>query len=63
MNINKKTTSELIHDVHNFNLDIEAREIFLHSHVSDEGEEPGVDWRMATKLNKNIRGLKQSGLY
>ena len=57
MNSSKKTTSELIHDVHNFSLDAESREIFLNSHVSDEAEEPGVDWRMATKLNKNIRLL------
>ena len=53
----RKTTSELIHDVHNFGLNIESRELFLNSHVSDEAEEPGVDWRMATKLNKNIRIL------
>jgi len=53
----KKTTSELIHDVHNFGLSVEAREIFLHSHVADCEEESGVDWRMATKFNKNIRLL------
>ncbi len=57
MTINKKTTSELIHDVHNFGLNADSREIFLNSHVSDESEETGVDWRMATKFNKNIRLL------
>jgi len=57
MTATSKTTSELIHDVHNFGLNIESRELFLNSHVSDEAEEPGVDWRMATKLNKNIRIL------
>jgi ATP-dependent protease ClpP protease subunit len=53
----KKTTSELIHDVHNFSLNVESREIFLNSHVADCEEESGVDWRMATKFNKNIRLL------
>ena len=57
MTSSRKTTSELIHDVHNFSLNVESREIFLNSHVSDEGDETGVDWRMATKFNKNIRLL------
>lgn len=53
----KKTTSELIHDVHNFGMNVETREIFLNSHIADCEEESGVDWRMATKFNKNIRLL------
>jgi ATP-dependent protease ClpP protease subunit len=53
----KKATSELIHDIHNFGINVDYREIFLNSHVSDEAEEAGVDWRMATKFNKNIRIL------
>ena len=53
----KKATTELIHDVHNFSVNVDTREIFLNSHVSDESEEAGVDWRMATKFNKNIRLL------
>lgn len=57
MTAQKKTTSELIHDVHNFGIHADSREIFLSSHVSDEAEEPGVDWRMSTKFNKNIRLL------
>mgnify|MGYP005822221883 FL=1 len=57
MTVSKKTTSELIHDVHNFSLNVELREVFLSSHISDEEEEAGVDWRMATKFNKNIRLL------
>ncbi len=57
MTAQKKTTSELIHDLHNFGINADFREIFLSSHISDEAEEPGVDWRMATKFNKNIRLL------
>ena len=53
----KQTNSELIHDVHNFGVNVDSREIFLNSHVSDTDEESGVDWRMATKFNKNIRLL------
>tara|TARA_E500000331_G_C17225568_1_gene700155 strand:+ start:842 stop:1525 length:684 start_codon:yes stop_codon:yes gene_type:complete len=53
----KKTTSELIHDVHNFSINVGSREIFLNSHVADCEEESGVDWRMATKFNKNVRLL------
>ena len=57
MTAQKKTTSELIHDVHNFSINVESREIFLNSHIADCEEEAGVDWRMATKFNKNIRLL------
>lgn len=52
-----KNNSETIHDIHSFGININQREIFLNSHVSDSDEEPGVDWRMATKFNKNIRLL------
>jgi ATP-dependent protease ClpP protease subunit len=57
MTSSKKTNTELINDVHNFSLNVETREIFLNSHIADFEEEPGVDWRMATKFNKNIRLL------
>ena len=57
MTAQKKTTSELIHDVHNFSLNVDTREIFLNSHIADCEEESGVDWRMATKFNKNVRLL------
>lgn len=57
MTSNKRTNSELINDVHNFSLNVETREVFLNSHIADCEEEAGVDWRMATKFNKNIRLL------
>ena len=57
MTSSRKTNSELINDVHNFSLNVETREIFLNSHIADCEEEAGVDWRMATKFNKNIRLL------
>lgn len=57
MSSQKRTTSELINDVHNFSINVDAREVFLNSHIADCEEEAGVDWRMATKFNKNIRLL------
>jgi len=57
MTTQKRTTSELINDVHNFSLNVDSREIFLNSHIADCEEEAGVDWRMATRFNKNIRLL------
>tara|TARA_Y100001938_G_C8041938_1_gene406633 strand:- start:478 stop:1161 length:684 start_codon:yes stop_codon:yes gene_type:complete len=62
MTSSKKTNTELINDVHNFSLNVETREIFLNSHIADCEEEPGVDWRMATKFNKNIRLLTSGAL-
>lgn len=43
-------------NIHNYGIDPENREIFLHSHVMD-GEESGVDYRSAIVFEKNIRYL------
>lgn len=46
------------HLVHNHGVNPSTREIFLNSYYSVESdEEPGVDWRMASSLNKNLRLL------
>ncbi len=44
-------------NLHNYNVDIKNREIFLHSDVSNQEEESGVDYRSATTFEKNIRYL------
>lgn len=44
--------------LHSFGVNLQTREIFLSSHETNESdEEPGVDWRMAARLNKNLRLL------
>lgn len=49
------TENDISH-IHNFNIDILNREIYLHSHI--EGlEEGGVDYRSAIIFEKNIRYL------
>jgi ATP-dependent protease ClpP protease subunit len=48
--------SELF-NIHNYNLDIENREIYLHSYISDLDTEPGIDYRCANIFEKNIRYL------
>ncbi|NBU33485.1 hypothetical protein EBS40_02530 [bacterium] len=47
-------TNQILSDIHNYNIDIENREIYLHSHIS-ENEEGGVDYRSAVVFEKNIR--------
>lgn len=47
-----------ISNIHDINIDIKNREIFLHSYTSCEGEEPGVDYRAAINLQKNLRILE-----
>ena len=49
-----------VQNVHEFDLSIASREIFLHGDVTSE-EEPGVDYRMAVRLEKNLRLLNQRG--
>ena len=49
-------SNALIHNIHEYDLNVDAREIFLNSYISDI-DEPGVDFRMAVKFNKNLRIL------
>jgi len=42
--------------IHQYNIDISNREIYLHSYIVD-GEEPGIDYRCATIFEKNLRHL------
>ena len=48
---------DTILDVHSYGLDIDHREIYLHSYISNTDEDPGVDYRMASHFAKNIRML------
>jgi ATP-dependent protease ClpP protease subunit len=44
-------------NIHHYGLDVENREIYLHSHVMDSEEESGVDYRCAVNFEKNLRHL------
>jgi ATP-dependent protease ClpP protease subunit len=62
----KKTKEEIEQDftitnIHNYNIDIPNREIYLHSYYSEE-EEPGVDYRSAVTFEKNLRYLNTLSL-
>jgi ATP-dependent protease ClpP protease subunit len=46
-----------IHDIHNYNIDIDNREIYLHSHLVESEDEGGVDYKSAVIFEKNIRYL------
>jgi ATP-dependent protease ClpP protease subunit len=46
--------SELVNQVHNYDLNSSTREIYLHSHYSSQDEESGVEYRMATQFIKNL---------
>ena len=46
-----------LQDIHNYNIDVENREIYLHSYFSDSEDETGVDYRSAVLFAKNIRYL------
>lgn len=52
--------SELIHDLHQYGINPDAREIWLHSYLEGSAEEygePGVEYRMATIFEKNLNLL------
>lgn len=53
----KKELEQELSNIHDYNIDIKNREVFLHSYISDSEEEPGVDYRTAVTFQKNLRYL------
>ncbi len=59
-NISQK--SELIYDTHEYGINYDTREIFVHSWTGgDPEEEPGVDYRLAGQFIKNLSILTHLG--
>lgn len=57
----KKTLSQksqILHDSHEFNVNMDTREVFLTSVISNSDDEAGIDWRMSNNLLKNLRALE-----
>lgn len=50
-----------LEDIHNYNIDLENREIYLHSYI-ETSEENGVDYRSAIIFEKNMRYLNKLSL-
>jgi ATP-dependent protease ClpP protease subunit len=59
---NKYSTEFKLNSIHSYNIDIENREIYLHSYFSDTDSEPGVDYRSAVTFQKNMRYLNSVSL-
>lgn len=55
MVVNNINDNQII-DIHNFNIDLKNREVYLHSYI-DSVEEGGVDYRSSVMFEKNIRYL------
>ena len=52
--------SQLIHDIHDYCINPETREIYLHGYLGESEEEAGVDYRMAVRFEKNLMFLDKS---
>ena len=50
-------TQTVLHDIQDYCLDVQRRAIFLHGHISESEEDPGVDYRMSSRLIKNLHLL------
>lgn len=60
----KEQIDQLIWNTHSYNIDPTHREIYLHGYHTDsveDGEEPGVDYRMATIFEKNLNLIDRLG--
>ena len=56
-NTNDKGAADtVLHNIHQYNIDVNNREIYLHSYIDGE-DEAGLDYRVAIYLEKNIRYL------
>lgn len=54
----KMLERDTLHDYHNYGCNINSREIFLHNHFIENGEEnPGVEYKMSNTFIKNLRAL------
>ena len=52
-------SNESISNAHEYGISLKDREIYLHAHVGETEDEPGVDYRMAVTLEKNLRILNK----
>lgn len=49
--------TDAISDLNFFDVDYKNREIFLHNYISENEDNPGVDYRMSSTFYKNLRFL------
>lgn len=57
MTQNNSHSANTFNNIHDYNIDIENREIYLHSYFNEEQDESGVDYRSAVMFEKNLRYL------
>jgi len=57
MTKNTTPTQISISDIHDYQIDLNNREIYLHSYFNEDSEEYGVDYRSAIVFEKNLRIL------
>ena len=54
--VQNKDTNDIAY-LHDHNIDISNREVYLHSYIGEGDEEGGVDYRSSVKFEKNLRHL------
>jgi len=54
--VQNKDTNDVAY-LHDHNIDISNREIYLHSYIGEGEEEGGIDYRSSVKFEKNLRYL------
>lgn len=52
---------DIIEEIHNYNICLDTREIFIYGEPGNENEDSGVEYRMSNRFLKNIRLLEASG--
>ena len=49
---------DMISDINSYGIDIKNRELFLHSYIANNDEDPGVDHKMAASFYKTTTSNK-----
>jgi len=58
-NRNRVSKGYIVNEMHEFNILLESREIFIHGYIDNTDDDPGVEYRMSNNFIKNISLLTQ----
>lgn len=58
-NRDRTSKSNIVDEIHRWNILLDTREIYIHGHIDNEETDPGVDWKMSNNFIKNLHLLER----
>lgn len=56
--LSRETKAYLLNEIHDYSVNIDTREIFLHGYIGSDDTDQGTDWRISNTFIKNMRLLE-----